>query len=107
MPPYLPLHREAVYISGVFEIMGAVGLMFAATRRMAGLGLFVLTVLVTPANVQMWLHPEQFPAFAPALLFWRLPAQAALLLAIWFSAISRADLSENAQRRNPARIPPP
>ena len=26
MPPELPLHHEAVFVSGVFELLGAVGL---------------------------------------------------------------------------------
>ena len=87
MPPYLPLHREAVYVSGVFEILCALALLFPATRKPAGIGLFVLTVLVTPANIHMWLHPELFTELSPTLLLWRLPAQAALLAIIWFSAI--------------------
>ncbi len=89
MPPYLPLHREAVYVSGVLELLGALGLLLPETRRAAGTGLFVLTILVTPANVHMWLHPELFPGVSENLLFWRLPAQAALLAVIWFSAIRR------------------
>ncbi len=89
MPPYLPFHREAVYISGVFELLGALGLLFPSTRRAAGAGLFALTILVTPANIHMWLNPGLFPAFSQTLLFWRLPAQAALLAIIWFSAVSR------------------
>ncbi len=87
MPPYLPFHREAVYISGVFELLGGLGLLRPSTRRVAGKGLFALTVMVTPANVHMWLNPELFPAFSPALLFWRLPAQAVLLGIIWFSTM--------------------
>ena len=93
MPPWLPLHREAVYVSGVFELLGTIGLMLPSTRRAAGLGLFVLTILVTPANVHMWRHPELFPDIPESLLFWRLPAQAALLAIIWFSAIRPAPSS--------------
>lgn len=86
-PPALPLRREAVYVSGVFELLGAVGLMARPTRRAAGVGLFVLTILVTPANLYMWRRPELFPDIPESLLFWRLPAQAALLATIWFAAI--------------------
>jgi uncharacterized membrane protein len=88
MPPYLPFHREAVYVSGALELFGAVGLLFPGSRKRAGKALFALTLAVTPANVHMWLHPELFPAFSPVLLFWRLPAQAILLAMIWFSAIA-------------------
>jgi uncharacterized membrane protein len=87
MPPYVPLQYEAVYVSGLFELLGALGLLFATTRKAAGIGLFVLTILVTPANVHMWLHPELFTAFSENALFWRLPAQAALLVVIWVCAI--------------------
>lgn len=91
MPPELPLHREAVFVSGVFELLGAVGLMLPPLRRAAGLGLFLFTILVTPANIYMWRHSDLFPQFSPALLFWRLPAQALLLALICWSAICRAD----------------
>jgi len=85
MPPYMPMHLEAVYISGLFEILGALGLLFAGTRRMAGLGLIALTILVTPANVHMWLNPDLFPTVPPFALFVRLPVQVALILLIWWA----------------------
>lgn len=88
MPPYMPMHLEAVYISGMFEILGAVGLIFARTRRMAGLGLIALTVLVTPANVHMWLNPDLFPTVPPLALLIRLPIQAVLILLIWWASKS-------------------
>ena len=90
MPPYLPWRHEAVFVSGVFELLGAIGLLIPSQRRVAGIGLFVLTILVTPANVYMWRRADLFPNFAPSLLFWRLPAQLLLLVLIYWSAIRRA-----------------
>ena len=86
MPPYMPLHLEAVYISGVFELLGALGLIFAAMRRYAGWGLIALTILVTPANVHMWLNPELFPDVSPTALLIRLPIQILLILLIWWAS---------------------
>jgi uncharacterized membrane protein len=90
MPPELPLHREAVFVSGLFELLGAIGLMTPPLRRAAGTGLFLLTILVTPANIHMWRHPDLFPQFSPDQLFWRLPAQALLLALIYWSAIRKS-----------------
>ena len=89
MPPYLPLPYAAVYVSGAFEIIGAIGLLLPAYRRAAGIGLFVLTILVTPANIHMALNPELFPAFSKSLLYWRLVAQVGLLALIYAVAIRR------------------
>ncbi len=83
MPPYLPLHHAAVYVSGVFEIVGALGLVFRATRVLASRGLFVLTALVSLANIHMWQHPELFPEVRPEFLTYRLVAQGVLFVLIW------------------------
>jgi uncharacterized membrane protein len=83
------LHYAAVYVSGAFEIVGAIGLLLPGQRRTAGIGLFVLTVLVTPANAHMALNPEIFPFFSKSLLYWRLVAQVGLLALIYAVAIRR------------------
>ncbi|OUR88948.1 hypothetical protein A9Q81_22710 [Gammaproteobacteria bacterium 42_54_T18] len=85
MPPYLPYHLEIVYISGVFEILGALGILLFATRQWAGNGLFLLTLAVTPANIHMWMHPELFPEVPEAFLSVRLVVQVILLIGIWWS----------------------
>ena len=76
--------RAAVLISGVFELLGAVGILIPATRRAAGIGLFFLTIAVTPANVYMLQHAELFNVPRWALIA-RLPFQAVLLALILWS----------------------
>lgn len=90
MPPFLPFHLAAVYISGVFEIIGAVGLLHPKTRRSAGIGLFVLTIVVTPVNIYMWMTPEAFPDVAQSFLTGRLVVQVLLLACIWWSTSGTA-----------------
>ncbi|MGH8530569.1 MAG: DoxX family protein [Nevskiales bacterium] len=85
VPPYVPYPRAAVYLSAVFELLGAFGVLIAATRQWAGWGLILLTLAVTPANVHMWLHPEQFSQYHPELFGLRLAIQAVLLICIWWS----------------------
>jgi uncharacterized membrane protein len=99
IPPSLPFRREAVYVSGACELAGALGLCLTRWRRPAGIGLFLLTIAVTPANIYMWLRADLFPQVAPSLLFWRLPLQLVLLAIIWSVAITRAGNSERHSRR--------
>ena len=81
VPPVIPSPRLVVWISGVFELIGAAGLLHVRTRRLAGLGLFALTIAVTPAHFYMLEHPERFDVPYAALVL-RLPIQAALLVLI-------------------------
>lgn len=85
VPPWVPWPLAAVYVSGVFELAGAFGVLFSKTRQLAGYGLILLTLAVTPANVHMWLNPELFPEVPAALLGPRLVAQVLLLICIWWS----------------------
>ena len=85
MPPYLPWHAALVYISGVFEILGGIGILVPATRRLAGWGLLALLVAVYPANIHMAMNPELFPDMPPAALYGRLPLQFVFAVIVWFA----------------------
>jgi uncharacterized membrane protein len=84
VPPYIPWPRAAVLISGVFELLGAIGILIPRTRRAAGIGLFLLTIAVTPANVYMLQQAELFHVPRWALIV-RLPFQVVLLALILWS----------------------
>jgi uncharacterized membrane protein len=89
MPPYLPLHRELIYLSGAMEVAGGMGLLSNHTRRVAGLGLILLLLAVMPANVQMLLdaHAAGKSSWWVVLLWLRLPLQ--LVLVAWVWKVSR------------------
>ena len=84
VPPWVPWPRAAVLVSGVFELLGAAGLLWRPTRRAAGWGLFALTLAVTPAHFYMLQRPDLFPSVPYWALLARLPLQVALLaLIVW------------------------
>lgn len=84
VPPSLPWPRAIVLVTGVLELLGVAGLLVKRTRRAAGIGLFALTVAVTPAHFYMLQRPELF-AIPYWLLALRLPLQVALLALIAWS----------------------
>lgn len=88
VPTAFPAPARLVFISGVLEILGGVGLLVPLTRRRAAWGLVALYVTVFPANVNMAVNHigfERTPGLAP-LLWARLPLQALLIVwAYWFT----------------------
>lgn len=88
MPVELPAHEALVAISGVAEILGGLGLILPATRRLAAWGLIALFVAIFPANLNMALNQlplgtSKIPSWA---LWGRLPLQLVLIAwAYWFT----------------------
>ena len=86
MPAALPAHLALVYLSGVAEIAGGLGLILPATRRLAGWGLVALLLAVLPANVNMAIN--QLPlgdTVVPTWALWaRLPLQGVFIAWAWW-----------------------
>ena len=89
VPPWVPAPRLMVLVSGVFELLGAAGLLWPRSRRAAGWGLFALTIVVTPVHVWMLQRPDLFPTIPYWALVLRLPLQVALLALIVWSTRTR------------------
>jgi len=87
MPPSFPLHEEAVYISGFFEVLGGVCVLISRLRKIAGWGLVALLIGVYPANIYMAITPEAFPDIPIAVLYFRLPLQ--FLFFYWAYSVTR------------------
>src|SRR5262245_42556108 len=51
VPRWLPYPRALVYLTGLLELAGAIGLVVPTLQRLAGLGLTALLVAMFPANV--------------------------------------------------------
>lgn len=102
MPAYLPWHRELVLLSGVFEILGGVGLLVPATRRFSAWGLLALLVAVFPANLNMAIHEIHLPVdWLPQSrtgLWIRLPFQLVIALEVWFVGLWEPESDVDALR---------
>jgi len=86
MPDYIAYHWELVIISGVFEILGALGLLYPKTRRFSAYGLIALCIAVLPANINMLINAQQFSEIPLIALIIRIPLQFLLIWLIWWSS---------------------
>ena len=94
MPPYIPLHEEAVLISGIAEVALGVGLWIPRLRALSAWGIIALLIAVFPANLHMALN--DIPADPSGqggrgwVLWARLPLQVVLILWAWWYTTGRA-----------------
>ncbi len=88
MPPYLPQPLALVYLSGVAEILGGLGVLFPRTRWLAGWGLMALLVAVFPANIYML--TSGFPGIPAWVLWLRLPFQLVFLAWVYWTCLRGA-----------------
>ena len=96
MPPSFPLHEEAVYISGFFEIVGGIGVLIPRFRKIAGWGLVALLIAVYPANIYMAISPEAFPDIPIEILYFRLVLQ--FLFFYWAYSVTRPVFNLGSQK---------
>lgn len=82
VPPYLAFHLELVYLSGGFEIIFGLGLLFKKTRFYASWGLVFLLIAVYPANIYLAFNeiPQEAINVSSFMASWvRLPIQFVLI----------------------------
>ena len=90
VPDYLPYHLALVYISGLFEIIFGLLLIFKKTRKIAGIGLIFLLILVFPANIFLFQSIEAQSVYeisqnkALVRMFFQAPL---ILIAFWHSIL--------------------
>ena len=98
IPPPLTGALWVIYVTGVLELAGAVGLLVPKWRRLAGICLALLLVALFPANVYAAMSGATFNGAPASDLWWRTPLQAFWLTMLWWSTI--------AKRTAAATVPP-
>ncbi len=93
LPASVPYRTELIYMTGVFELLGAIGIWIPRLRRLAGFLLIIMLVGILPANIYSAFNYVEFGGhqYGPAYLLIRIPFQ---LLVIWwtyFATIQQGD----------------
>jgi uncharacterized membrane protein len=99
IPDPLPDGLWVIYLTGVFEIAGAIGLLLPQTRRLAGLCLVLLLVARFSTNVNAALNEISLGGQDPTPLWLRTPMQLLYIGMVWWTSI-KAPAKENEQLRD-------
>jgi uncharacterized membrane protein len=83
LPSFVPFRLPIIYITGVFEFLGAIGIWIPALERLTGACLILMLIGVLPSNVYAALNYVPFGGheIGPGYLLVRVPFQ--LLLIGW------------------------
>jgi len=77
MPDFIPAKRELVYLTGICELLGALGLLWNATARLTAIMLIVFFVAILPANIIGSMKQVRLGGMenGEVYLFFRIPLQ--------------------------------
>ena len=95
-PPLLPYPATMVYLTGVAEILGGIGLLVPQFSKAAAWGFVILYIAVYPANINMAVNHIQIDNIPNGDWFQaiRLPFQFVLIAWAWWLTRSDSDLVE-------------
>ncbi len=96
IPAPLPGSLWLIYLTGVLEIAGAIGLLIPRFRRIAGICLVILLVAMFPANVNAALNGIPLRGEPPTPLWLRLPIQLLFIGTVWWTSIREPDRQEHS-----------
>jgi uncharacterized membrane protein len=89
VPPWVPDPKRAVWVAGLLEMLGAIGLLLPEVRQLAGICLIAFLIAVFPANI----HAAQTGVKLgerPVTPVWvRGPMQALLILLLAWTITAR------------------
>jgi uncharacterized membrane protein len=86
VPRSLPAPAALVTLTGVLEVIGAIGLLLPSTAVAAAYGLIALLLLMFPANVHAARAGLMIAGRRATPLVWRLPLQVFWIGALWWAA---------------------
>ena len=100
VPPSVPAPEFMVTVTGICEILGAIGLLLPRTRRVAVVALIVFLLAVLPANIHAAQSGVAVRGAPPTPLIPRVALQLLFIALLWWSGVRAArSRSEAVQDR--------
>ena len=107
IPDGLPDAFWVIYLTGAFEIAGAVGLLIPRTRRLAGICLVLLMIVMFSANVNAALNGIPLGGDAATPLWLRTPMQILFIGMVWWTSIRQRPAHREPARQTATGLQPP
>ena len=90
LPPFIPFRMALVYITGIIEIIAAVGLQITSLRNMTAVLLIIFFILVLPANIYAAAKHIDYQkggndGMGLQYLWFRIPLQILFIIWTWMS----------------------
>lgn len=84
LPTFVPYRIETIYLTGVFELLGAIGVWIPRFTKLTGVLLIFMLIGILPANIYSAINRVDFGGHGggPAYLLIRIPFQ---LFVIWWT----------------------
>ncbi len=92
VPLFIPKKVELVILTGVLEILFAIGLAIPETRYFTGIALIIFYIAILPANIYAAKHRINYenlyqPGPGPKYLLFRIPFQLFLIAWVWYFSV--------------------
>lgn len=92
IPEFFPLKKELVFLTGILEIIFAVGLLIPGTKTLTGWILIVFFLVVLPANIKAAIENINYQTGALdgngiEYLWFRIPLQTLFIIWVFFTSI--------------------
>ena len=99
MPEFLPFKIQFVYFTGMFELLGAVGLLITQTARWTSIALILFFLCILPANIIGSLKKVELGGMenGPGYLYFRIPLQIFFIWWTYYFGIRKFRSSFNAK----------
>ncbi|HZF64086.1 MAG TPA: DoxX family protein [Chitinophagaceae bacterium] len=92
LPDVIPFKTEVIYVTGVIEVIAAVGLLIPSLKVWTGWALMLFFILLLPGNIKAAIdhidyQKATFDGNGPAYLWFRIPLQIFFIVWTYLSAI--------------------
>jgi len=87
VPPFVPNPAFMVTLTGICEVLGAIGLLLPITRRVAAVALIVMLVAILPANVHAARTGVTFAGRPATPMVPRIALQGLFVGLLWWSGV--------------------